>query len=91
MGKESVTGDGGQVSLWSRWDIGTGGFRRSDRVIPAAGACSPDIDAGTLALFAIDAAWVAALCCVQAARSRPTDASEYPPVGRPDLADVPSR
>lgn len=53
--------------------------------------CSPDIDGGSLALFALDAAWVAALCFVQAARSEPTDAADRPPVGRPDLADVPSR
>lgn len=53
--------------------------------------CLPEIDGGSLALFALDAAWVAALCFVQAARSQPTDAGERAPVGRRDMADAPSR
>jgi hypothetical protein len=53
--------------------------------------CLPEIDGGSLTLLAIDAAWVAALCFVQAAQSQPTDAAEHTPVGRPDLADAPSR
>jgi hypothetical protein len=51
----------------------------------------PDIDGGSLALFAIDAAWVAAMCFIQAALSKPTDGIEHAPVGRPDVADAPSR
>jgi len=58
---------------------------------PGRFSCWPEIDGGSLALFALDAAWIAALCFVQAARSRPTDAPERPPVDRPDLADAPSR
>ena len=53
-------------------------------------SCLPDIDGGSLALFALDAAWVAALCFVQATRLQPTDALERLP-GRPDVAHVPSR
>jgi len=53
-------------------------------------SCLPEIDGGSLALFALDAAWVAALCFVQAARSQPSEAVEHTPVGRPDLADAPS-
>ena len=53
--------------------------------------CLPEVDGGSLVLFALDAAWVAAMCFVQAARSRPTDTAEHTPVGRPDLADARSR
>ena len=37
---------------------------------PGRRPCLPHVDGGSLALFAIDAAWVAALCFIQAARSR---------------------
>jgi hypothetical protein len=50
-------------------------------------SCWPEIDGGSLALFALDAAWVAALCFVQAARSQPTEAAEP----RPDIAAAASR
>ena len=53
--------------------------------------CLPEIDGGSLALFALDASWVAALCFVQAGRSQSADATGRTPVGRPDLADAPSR
>jgi hypothetical protein len=49
-------------------------------------SCWPEIDGGSLALFALDAVWVAALCFVQA-RSKPTDATERTPI----FAEVPSR
>ena len=32
-------------------------------------SCLPDVDVGALALFAIDAGWIAALCFIKAARS----------------------
>ncbi len=50
----------------------------------------PDVDSESVALFALDAAWVAALCFIQAALSKPTEAIEHAPVGRPDVADAPS-
>ena len=53
--------------------------------------CLPDVDSGSLALFALDAAWVAAVCFIQAALSKPTDATELAPVARPDVTDAPSR
>jgi hypothetical protein len=53
--------------------------------------CLPDVDGGSFALFVLDAAWVAAVCFIQAALSKPTDAIEHVPVGRPDVADAPSR
>src|SRR4051794_31147207 len=40
--------------------------------------CLADIDAGSLALFALDAAWVAGLCFIQAARLKLPDAIEPP-------------
>jgi hypothetical protein len=33
-------------------------------------SCLPDVDVGALTLFALDAAWIAALCFIQAAQSR---------------------
>jgi hypothetical protein len=53
--------------------------------------CLPDVDSGSLALFALDAAWVAALCFIEAARAKPTRAIEPAPASRPDVADAPSR
>jgi len=53
--------------------------------------CLPEIDGGSLALFALDAVWIAALCFIQAAGSQPTDAAGRATVDRPDLADAPSR
>jgi hypothetical protein len=50
-------------------------------------SCWPEIDGGSLVLFALDAAWVAALCFVQAARAQPAEAAEP----RPDIAAAPSR
>jgi hypothetical protein len=41
-------------------------------------SCLPEVNGGSLALFALDAAWVAALCFIQAARSRLPDAIEPP-------------
>ncbi len=69
--------------------------RRVDRVTPTLSArwvdpCMPDVDSESVALFALDAAWVAALCFIQAALSKPTEAIEHAPVGRPDVADAPS-
>ena len=40
--------------------------------------CLTDVDAGSLALFALDAAWVAGLCFIQAARLRLPGAIEPP-------------
>jgi hypothetical protein len=53
--------------------------------------CLPEIDGGFITLFALDAAWIAALCFIQAAGSQPSDAAGRAPVGRPDLADAPAR
>ena len=52
--------------------------------------CMPDVDSGSLALFALDAAWVAAVCFIQAALPKPPTRSSTR-VGRPDVADAPSR
>jgi len=49
-------------------------------------SCLPEIDGGSLALFALDAAWVAAVCFIQAARSKPANAIERTPI----VADSPS-
>ncbi len=51
----------------------------------------PDVDSGSVALFALDATWVAPVCLIQAVLSKPTDATERPPVGQPDVADALSR
>jgi len=40
--------------------------------------CLADVDAGSLALFALDAAWIAALCFIQAPRLKLPDAIEPP-------------
>ena len=50
--------------------------------------CLPEVDGGSLALFAADAAWVAALCFIQAARSKPTDTTERAPDGGRDVVDA---
>jgi hypothetical protein len=53
--------------------------------------CLPDVDSASLALFALDAAWIAALCFIQVARSDPTDATDQPTAGTRDVAGTPSR
>src|SRR3954467_2885502 len=40
--------------------------------------CLADVDAGSLALFALDAAWIAALCFIQAPRLKLPDEIERP-------------
>jgi hypothetical protein len=45
------------------------GWIESGRVCPRR-SCLPDVDGRALTLFALDAAWIAALCFIQAARSR---------------------
>jgi hypothetical protein len=49
--------------------------------------CLPEVGAGSLALFALDAAWVAALCFIQAALSNRSMRSSAP-AGRADVADA---
>jgi hypothetical protein len=44
------------------------GWIESGRVC-GRNSCLPDVDVGALALFALDAGWIAALCFFQAARS----------------------
>ena len=44
------------------------GWIESGRVCGRS-SCLPDVDAGALTLFALDAGWIAALCFIQAARS----------------------
>jgi hypothetical protein len=44
------------------------GWIESGRVC-GRNSCLPDVDAGALALFALDAGWIAALCFIQAAQS----------------------
>jgi|1186.fasta_scaffold35186_2 hypothetical protein len=48
--------------------------------------CLPEVSAGSLALFALDAAWVAALCFIQAGRSNRAMGSSAPRSGA-DIAD----
>ena len=49
--------------------------------------CLPEVDTASLALFALDAAWVAALCFIQAAQSNRAMRSSVP-AGRADVADA---
>ncbi len=58
----------------------------SQRLCRGRVSCLPEADAGSLALFALDAAWVAGLCFIQAARSDQLDAIEH----APDVADAPA-
>jgi hypothetical protein len=68
-----------RLQLLKRLAPGLFSSRRVSRHVDsvAAGvsrAC--EVNGGSLALFALDAAWVAALCLIQSARSRLPDAIE---------------
>jgi hypothetical protein len=60
----------------------------SQRLCRGRISCLPEADGGSLALFVLDAAWVAGLCFVQAVQSKPTDTTERDPVGGRDVADA---
>jgi hypothetical protein len=50
----------GVVGGWAAYSQACDGLERS---------CLPEVDTGSLALFGLNAAWVAALCFIQAAQS----------------------
>ena len=60
----------GVVAGWTAYSQACGAYRYT--------RCLTDVDAGSLALFALDAAWVAGLCFIQAARLRLPGAIEPP-------------
>jgi hypothetical protein len=51
-------------------------------------SCLPDVDVGALTLFALDAAWIAALCFIQAAQS---NRASSPTVGAHETPGLPAR
>jgi hypothetical protein len=49
--------------------------------------CMPEVDGGSLALFVLDAAWVGALCFIQAAQS---NRASSPTAGAHEFSEPPA-